>query len=142
MSKTTTKKKEKFLTILEASEKANRTILSIHLAIKNGSLLAQKDPKTKGLMVEESELERYSKKGRTHRRYKGKLLYDKDKGEYTMEEVAEILKLDPFDLYYEVRSLTNELKYSIKGKNYKVFHIDDIKAFEKLLIERKKQKKK
>lgn len=136
------KTKKKLLTIPESAEKANRTIASLHLAIKNETLLAEKDSKTKQMMIEEQEIERYVKGGLSNRRFKGELLYDKSKGEHTMEEVAEILKIDKQDLFYEIHSPTCNIKYSIKGKKYKIFRIDDIKAYQKLLKERSKHKKK
>jgi hypothetical protein len=140
---TKTKKKEKLLTISEAAEKANRAVFSIQAVIKKGSLLAKEDPKTKQLMIEEDELDRYANRGRelSHRRSNGELVYDKEKGEHTMAEAAEILGLEHIDLYHEINSPTNNLKYSVKGKNYKIFHIEDIGAYQKLLKERTKSKK-
>jgi hypothetical protein len=122
----------------EAAKVQGTSATNLYSAIKRGTLLAYTNPLTKKHKVSKEEIQRFmkSKNSTTHKIFKGELVFDKSKGEYSMHETVEMLGLDYMDIYYEINSPTCNIKYTQKGK-YKVFHIDDIKAYEQLLKARK-----
>jgi hypothetical protein len=128
------KKYKDYLTLEEAAQIQGTSSTNLYSAIKRGTLLAYTDPLTKKHRVSKEEIQRFmkAKTSTAHRIFKGEMVFDKSKGEYSLHEITEMLGLDYMDIYYEINSPTCNIKYTQKGK-YKVFHIDDIKAYEKLV---------
>lgn len=123
-----------YLPLEEAAKIQGSSPANLCAAIKRGTLRAYTNPLTKKHRVAREEIERFmkAKTSTAHRIFKGEIVFDKSKGEYSLQETTEILGLDHMDIYYEINSPTCSIKYTQKGK-YKVFHIDDIKAYQKLI---------
>jgi len=123
-----------YLTLEEASKIQGSSPSTLYSAIKRGTLRAYTNPLTRKHKISKEEIQRFmkAKTSTAHKIFKGEVVFDKSKGEHSLHEVTEMLGLDYMDIYYEINSPTCNIKYTQKGK-YKVFHIDDIKAYEKLI---------
>jgi hypothetical protein len=107
---------------------------AIHVVIDKKRLKATKDPKSGRLLITLAGLEEYrrTKYSRAFSRRDGRLVFDKEKGLYSVAQASELISITPWDLY-TIASKKGELKSSRNGAAY-VLHIDDIKAYQKTQI--------
>jgi len=103
---------------------------AIYGAIDKKRFKAIKDPKSGRLRITLADLEEYrrTKYSRNFSKKDGKLIFDKEKGLYSVAQAAELIGVDPWDIYYSIRK--GELNPSRNGAAY-ILHIDDIKVYQK-----------
>ena len=123
-------RKTEVVSISEAARINGTSRQAIYGAIDKKRLKATKDPKSGRLKILLADLEEYrrTKYSRNFSKKDGKLIFDKKKGLYSVGQAAELIGVNPGDLYYRIKK--GELKSSRNGAAY-VLHIDDIKAYQK-----------
>lgn len=107
---------------------------ALYIAIKKGRLKAIKREDTNRYQIAKQDLKEYMKKkyDRADATFQGKPKYDKEKGEFSIKQAAELLGESPNYLYYLMR--INKIAYKKKGCSY-ILHIDEIRRVEKILVE-------
>lgn len=127
----------KIVSITEAARINNVTRQAIYVAIKQKKLKALKA--TTRWMINLNDLEEYreNKYSRTKSVFGGELLFDNQKGYYSVSQTAKLLGVPAQKIYYATR--TGQLKAQRKGAAW-VMHIEDIQNYKKNhLIAEKKQ---
>ena len=123
--------KEEYLTIAEAAKLMNIGAMAIQSAISKKRLKAIKSGQatTSKWLIKPKDLEEYQKTKytRKHSFFEGELLYDKNKGEFSIKEAAELLNVSVNRVYYSIRA---EKIKSLKKGLHSVIHIDDLKAYQ------------
>lgn len=129
---------KKIVSITEAAKINNVTRQAIYVAIKLKKLRATKD--TSRWMINLDDLMDYRKQkySRTKSTFEGELLFDNNKGYYSINQVAKMLNVPAQKLYYATRA--GYLKASRKGAAW-VIHTDDVKAYQESYISKKASKK-
>lgn len=124
------RRKPKVVSISEAARMHGVSRQALHVAIGIKRLKATKDPKSGRFKIAVADLEEYRRTKYSRKFFKrdGKLVFDKEKGLYSVAQAAEIIGVKSWDIYYSIRK--GELKSSRNGAAY-VLHIDDIKAYQK-----------
>ena len=117
---------KKIVSITEAARINNVTRQAIYVAIKQGKLKA-----TKGAtrwMIDLDDLAEYrrQKYSRTKSMYEGELLFNNDKGFYSINQAAKKLGVPAQKIYYATR--VGHMKAVRKGAAW-VIHINDIKQY-------------
>jgi len=125
---------KEYLTAREVADFWGTKITAVHSAIKNKRIKADKVNKYWRIFRESVEEYPKIKYSRSLSWYKGELLFDKEKGEYSMKEVSRLLKVPLYTLYHYCRR--GILKYQRKGKTY-VLHITDINRFKEIYRSRR-----
>ena len=118
---------KKFVTLSEAAKINNVTRQAIYVAIKQKKLKAYKNPTRWIVDIEDLERYRATKYSRTKSMFGGELLFDNDKGFFSIQQAAHMLKISYQKVYYATR--IGLLKASRKGAAW-VVHIDDLKKYE------------
>ena len=115
------------LSITEAAKLSNVTRQAIYVAIKLNKLKAKKD--TTRWTISSSDLDNYRKQrySRSKSTYNGELIYNAEKGFYSINQVARMLKVPTQKVYYATR--IGLLKAHRKGAAW-VIHADDIAAYQ------------
>ncbi len=118
---------KKIVSITEAARINNVTRQAIYVAIKLRKLRAVKE--TSRWMINLEDLNEYRKQkySRTKSTFDGELLFDNNKGYYSINQAAKLLNVPAQKLYYATRA--NYLKASRKGAAW-VIHIDDLKQYQ------------
>ena len=116
----------KVVSITEAARINNVTRQAIYVAIKQKKLKAHKDATRWTIDLTDLEEYRKQKYSRTKSMFNGELLFDNNKGFYSVNQVAEMLKVPPQKIYYATR--VGQLKAHRKGAAW-VMHVDDIKSY-------------
>lgn len=119
---------EKLLTITELAKSKNLSRQAIYLAIKKKNLPALKDGLTWLISTDEFKKYQSLKWNRSKSTYKGKLLFDNEKGTYSLRQVAKMLGVHEQKLYYATRM--KYLKASRKGKAW-IIDIKDLEEYKK-----------
>ena len=119
---------EKLLTITELAKSKNLSRQAIYLAIKKKNLPALKDGLTWLISTDEFRKYQSLKWNRSKSTYKGKLLFDNEKGTYSLRQVAKMLGVHEQKLYYATRM--KYLKASRKGKAW-IIDIKDLEEYKK-----------
>ncbi|HXF28389.1 MAG TPA: helix-turn-helix domain-containing protein [Chlamydiales bacterium] len=129
---------KKVVSITEAAKLNNVTRQAIYVAIKLRKLKATKD--TSRWMIDMNDLAEYrrTKYSRSKSMFGGELLFDNNKGYYSINQVAKILGVPAQKLYYATRS--GYLKASRKGAAW-VIHQDEVKSYQENYISKKNEKK-
>jgi excisionase family DNA binding protein len=99
---------------------------AVFTAIYNKRLKAFKEGKfwrIKKEIADEYVKTKYNRKFST---YNGRLIFDNEKGFYSMQQVANMLGIGYHQLYFAVQM--GRIKYQRKGASY-VFHMSDIVEF-------------
>jgi excisionase family DNA binding protein len=115
------------LSITEAAQLNQVTRQAIYVAIKLNKLKATKDDTRWTIHI--NDLEEYSKNkySRTKSMFNGELLFDNGAGYYSVNQVADMLKVPPQKIYYATR--IGKMKAHRKGAAW-VIHTDDIKEYQ------------
>ena len=129
---------QKSVSITEAAKLNNVTRQAIYVAIKLKKLKAKKD--TSRWLIDVSDLMDYrrTKYSRSKSMFGGELLFDNNKGYYSIGQAAKMMGVPAQKLYYATRS--GYLKASRKGAAW-VIHTNDIKMYQENYLAKKQDKK-
>ncbi len=116
----------RLVSITEAAKINNVTRQAIYVAIKQNKLKATKHTTRWTIDLEDLEQYRRQKYSRTKSTYEGELLFDNNKGFYSINQVAKMLGVPAQKIYYATR--VGLLRASRKGAAW-VIHIDDVNSY-------------
>ena len=126
----------KVVSITEAARINNVTRQAIYVAIKQKKLKASKDATRWTIHLDDLEEYRKNKYSRTKSMYDGALLFDHNKGFYSVGQAAKFLNVPAQKIYYATR--VGLLKAHRKGAAW-VIHIDDLKGYQENYLNRSTQ---
>ena len=141
MSNTTENVQEhdpKVVSITEAARINNVTRQAIYVAIKLKKLKAKKETTRWTIHLDDLEEYRKNKYSRTKSIYDGELLFNNDKGYYSVNQVAEMLNVPAQKIYYATR--VGMLKAHRKGAAW-VIHNDDVKKYKEEFLSKKNSRR-
>lgn len=123
----------KVVSITEAAKINQVTRQAIYVAIKQKKLRATKKTRWE---IDLKDLEEYrnNKYSRTKSMYDGELLFDNNKGYYSVNQVAKMLGVPAQKIYYATR--TGMIKGSRKGAAW-VIHSEDVKHYQTEYLDKK-----
>lgn len=123
----------KVVSITEAARINGVTRQAIYVAIKQNKLKARKD--STRWTIDLDDLEEYcqNKYSRSKSTFGGELLFDNNKGFYSVNQVAKMLGVPAQKIYYATR--IGVLKASRKGTAW-VIYIDDVKEYQEKYLSR------
>ena len=119
------------VSITEAARINNVTRQAIYVAIKQKKLRAQKDSTRWTIHLEDLEDYRRKKYSRSKSTFNGELLFDNDRGYYSVNQAAKILDVPAQKIYYATR--IGLLKATRRGAAW-VIHIDEIKNYQNSIL--------
>lgn len=117
----------KVVSITEAARINNVTRQAIYVAIKQKKLKATKDATRWTIHLDDLEEYRRNKYSRTKSMFAGELLFDNQKGFFSVNQAAKMLNVPAQKIYYATR--VGLLKASRKGAAW-VISIEDIKSYQ------------
>jgi excisionase family DNA binding protein len=117
---------KKLVSITEAARINNVTRQAIYVAIKQKKLRASKETTRWYIDLEDLEEYRRNKYSRAKSMFDGELLFDNQRGYYSVKQVAQMLGVPEQKIYYATR--VGHLKASRKGAAW-VLHVDDIMSY-------------
>lgn len=117
----------KVVSITEAARINNVTRQAIYVAIKQKKLKASKDTTRWTIDLDDLEAYRKQKYSRTKSMFNGELLFDNNKGYYSINQVAKLLNVPAQKIYYATR--IGLLKAHRKGAAW-VVHTNDLKEYQ------------
>ena len=123
--------KKKVVSITEAARINNVTRQAIYVAIKQKKLKAYKDTTRWTIDLEDLETYRKQKYSRSKSMFAGELLFDNQKGFYSINQIAKILDVPAQKIYYATR--VGLLKASRKGAAW-VVHSNDLKEYKETYL--------
>ena len=126
MSKNLTEQK-RIVSITEAANLSKVTRQAIYVAIKLNKLKATKSTTRWTIHVNDLEDYRNQKYSRMKSIFDGELLFDNEKGFFSINQVAEMLKVPTQKIYYATR--IGVLKAHRKGAAW-VIHSEDMKEYQ------------
>lgn len=124
----------KVVSITEAARINGVTRQAIYVAIKQNKLKARKDSTRWTIDLDDLEDYRRNKYSRTKSTFDGELLFDNNKGFYSVNQAAKILGVPAQKIYYATR--IGMLKATRKGAAW-VIHTDDIKDYQEKYLSRR-----
>lgn len=130
----TTSSGKKVVSITEAARINNVTRQAIYVAIKQKKLKACKDSTRWTIDLDDLENYRKGKYSRTKSMFDGELLFDNQKGFYSVNQVAKLLNVPAQKIYYATR--VGLLKASRRGAAW-VVHTNDIKEYQENYLSKK-----
>lgn len=140
MSKTIESKAEKkVVSITEAAKLNNVTRQAIYVAIKLNKLKAKKETTRWTIHLDDLEAYKNQKYSRTKSLFQGELLFDNNKGYYSINQIAKMLSVPAQKIYYATR--IGLLKAIRKGAAW-VVHENDVREYKASYLETKKSKQK
>ncbi len=122
------------VSITEAARINNVTRQAIYVAIKQKKLRAQKDATRWTISLKDLEDYRKNKYSRTKSTFAGELLFDNNKGYFSVNQVAEMLNVPAQKIYYATR--VGHLKAQRKGAAW-VMHTEDVKTYQENYLNKK-----
>ena len=117
----------KVVSITEAAQINNVTRQAIYVAIKQKKLKAQKDSTRWTIHLDDLENYRKQKYSRLKSTFQGELLFDNQKGFFSVNQVAKMLSVPAQKIYYATR--IGMLKAHRRGAAW-VVHVDDLKEYQ------------
>ena len=123
------------VTITEAARINNVTRQAIYVAIKQKKLRASKDSSRWTIDVKDLARYREQKYSRTKSMFNGELLFDNDKGYYSVNQVAKMLDVPAQKIYYATR--VGLMKATRRGAAW-VIHKSEIESYQQNYLEKKK----
>ena len=114
------------VSITEAARRNNVTRQAIYVAIKQNKLKARKDATRWTIDLDDLEEYKKNKYSRTKSVFDGELLFDNEKGFYSVNQAAKILNVPAQKIYYATR--VGHLKADRKGAAW-IINIDDLNAY-------------
>lgn len=122
---------KRVVSITEAARINNVTRQAIYVAIKQKKLKAHKDSTRWTIDLNDLEEYRRKKYSRSKSMYDGELLFNNEKGYYSVNQVAKMLGVPAQKIYYATR--IGMLTAVRKGAAW-VVHIDDIKVYQQKFL--------
>ncbi len=122
------------VTITEAARINGVTRQAIYVAIKQNKLRAQKDSTRWTISLRDLEEYRRNKYSRTKSTFAGELIFDNNKGYYSVNQVAKVLGVPAQKIYYATR--VNMLQAVRKGAAW-VIHEDDVNEYREKFLSKK-----
>ncbi len=126
------------VSITEAAKLNNVTRQAIYVAIKLNKLKATKKTTRWTISLEDLEEYRLQKYSRSKSVFDGELLFDNDKGYYSINQVAKILDVPAQKIYYATR--IGLLKAHRKGAAW-VIHTEDLKNYQGEHLDKKSRRR-
>jgi len=126
------------VSITEAAKLNNVTRQAIYVAIKLNKLKATKKTTRWTISLEDLEDYRLQKYSRSKSVFDGELLFDNQKGYYSINQVAKILSVPAQKIYYATR--IGLLKAHRKGAAW-VIHNEDLKTYQGEHLEKKSRRR-
>ena len=117
---------KKLVSITEAAKINNVTRQAIYVAIKQNKLKATKHTTRWTINLEDLEDYRRQKYSRAKSTYDGELLFDNQKGYFSVNQAAKMLGVPAQKIYYATR--VGLMKALRKGAAW-VIHVDDINGY-------------
>jgi hypothetical protein len=125
----------KVVSITEAARINGVTRQAIYVAIKQKKLKARKETTRWTIHLDDLDQYRNQKYSRSKSTYNGELLYDNNKGYYSINQVAKMLGVPAQKIYYATR--IGLLSASRKGAAW-VVNVNDLKSYKENYIESQK----
>lgn len=116
----------KWVSITEAAAINNVTRQAIYVAIKLKKLKAKKESSRWSIHMDDLSEYRNQKYSRTKSTFNGELLFDNDKGYFSVKQAAEMLNVPVQKIYYATR--IGRLKAHRRGSAW-VIHVEDLKGY-------------
>jgi excisionase family DNA binding protein len=135
-SKSKKTNENKVISIAEAADINGVTRQAIYVAIKLNKLKACKETSRWTINLDDLEEYREGKYCRTKSRHNGELVFDHDKGFYSVSQIAKVLGVPAQHIYYATRS--GYLKATRKGAAW-VVHMNDVKEYQAKHLQTKKE---
>ena len=124
---------KKFVSLSEAAKINNVTRQAIYVAIKQKKLRAYKNPTRWVIAIEDLEDYTKLKYSRTKSMHNGELIFDHNKGFYSIQQASKMLNVPYQKIYYATR--IGLLKASRKGAAW-VVHVDDLNEYQENYLNR------
>jgi excisionase family DNA binding protein len=124
----------KMVSITEAAKINKVTRQAIYVAIKLNKLKAKKETTRWTIHLDDLEAYRKQKYSRSKSVFGGELLFDNDKGYYSVNQVADMLRVPNQKIYYATR--VGHLKALRKGAAW-VIHNEDVKKYQETYLKKK-----
>lgn len=128
---------DKVVSITEAARINNVTRQAIYVAIKQKKLKATKDATRWTISLKDLEEYRQNKYSRTKSMFEGELLFDNNKGYFSVNQTAQLLNVPAQKIYYATR--VGHLKAHRKGAAW-VISKADIEEYRKNYLDRQSPK--
>lgn len=128
---------KKVVSITEAAKLNNVTRQAIYVAIKLNKLKATKETTRWTINLDDLEEYRRQKYSRSKSVFDGELLFDNNKGFFSVNQVAQMLSVPAQKIYYATR--IGLLKAHRKGAAW-VIHSDDMKEYQEKYIQKKNRR--
>ena len=125
--------KKRVVSITEAAKLNNVTRQAIYVAIKQKKLRAYKDSTRWTIDLDDLDEYKKQKYSRSKSLYNGELLFDNQKGFYSVNQVAKMLGVPAQKIYYATR--IGLLKASRRGAAW-VVHTDDVREYQEKYLSR------
>lgn len=125
---------DKVVSITEAARINNVTRQAIYVAIKQKKLKAIKATTRWVINLKDLEEYRSNKYSRSKSMFEGELLFDNEKGYFSVNQAADMLGVPAQKIYYATR--VGQLKAHRKGAAW-VIHTDDINAYRENFLTKK-----
>jgi excisionase family DNA binding protein len=138
MSDSKIKERDKLVSITEAAKLNRVTRQAIYVAIKLNKLRARKESARWAIDLDDLAEYRKHKYSRARSMYKGELVFDNDKGFYSVNQVARMLKVPPQKIYYATRS--GKLKATRKGAAW-VIATSDVELYREQYLAKKRRRR-
>lgn len=135
--KTKERSGSKVVSITEAARLNKVSRQAIYIAIKLNKLRATKDSTRWTIHVEDLDAYRKQKYSRAKSTFEGELLFDNDKGYYSVNQVAKMLRVPAQKIYYATR--VGLLKAVRRGAAW-VIHTDEVKEYRKNYLSKKRRR--
>lgn len=126
----------KVVSITEAARINNVTRQAIYVAIKQKKLRAKKDATRWTIHIDDLNEYRRNKYSRTKSMFDGELLFDSNKGYFSINQTAKMLNVPAQKIYYATR--IGLMKAHRKGAAW-VIHVDDINSYRENYLNRSTQ---
>ena len=127
---------KRVVSITEAARINNVTRQAIYVAIKQKKLKAHKDSTRWTIDLEDLEEYRRQKYSRAKSTFNGELLFDNQKGYYSVNQVAKMLGVPAQKIYYATR--IGMLKATRKGAAW-VIHRSELQNYQGKYLNRKEE---
>jgi hypothetical protein len=139
MSQDNTKSEDKKVVSITEAAKLNKvTRQAIYVAIKLNKLKATKETTRWTINLDDLEAYRRQKYSRSKSVFDGELLFDNNKGYYSINQVARMLSVPAQKIYYATR--IGVLKAHRKGAAW-VIHSNDMKEYQDKYMQKKSRRR-
>lgn len=132
------REENKVVSITEAAKLNKVTRQAIYVAIKLNKLKATKETTRWTINLDDLEDYRQQKYSRTKSVFDGELLFDNHKGYFSVNQVAEMLRVPAQKIYYATR--IGLLKALRKGAAW-VIHMDDMNEYQEKYVQKKNRRR-